>query len=44
MNRIARRIRAQRDARDFNRAVRGASPAMQQELFAAASRQGVRIY
>ena len=36
---IARRMRARRDAREFERVLRSASPSMQQELIAAASRQ-----
>jgi hypothetical protein len=39
MNRkIVSKIRAQRDMRELNRALRSASPAMRQELMAAASR------
>ena len=38
MNRITRTLRRRRDEREFDRAVRTASPAMQQELLAAASR------
>ena len=32
MNTIARKMRQRRDARDFERALRNASPTMQQEL------------
>ena len=39
---LSRRIRARRDAREFERALRTASPAMRQELLAAASRQFTR--
>jgi hypothetical protein len=42
MNNFARKIRARRNLRDFDRALRNASPSMRQELFAAASRQGFR--
>lgn len=38
MHTLARRIRRRRDAREFDRALRTASPAMHQELTAAASR------
>jgi hypothetical protein len=40
MNAIARKMRQRRENRDFERALRSASPAMQQELYAAATRQG----
>ena len=43
MSSITRKIRRRRDARDFSRALRNASPAMQQELYAAATRQNFRI-
>jgi hypothetical protein len=36
------KIRARRNAREFERAVRNASPAMRQELLAAASRDFYR--
>jgi hypothetical protein len=42
MNTLARKIRQRRHLREFDRAVRNASPAMRQELFAAAARQGFR--
>jgi hypothetical protein len=42
MNSLTRKIRARRNLRDFDRAVRNASPSMRQELFAAAARQGFR--
>jgi len=42
MNTIARKFRQRRNLREFDRAVRNASPAMRQELFAAAARQGFR--
>ena len=41
-NSITRKLRARRDRYEFNRALNSASPAMQQELMAAASRQGLR--
>ena len=37
-NRLARAMRSHRQSREFERALRTASPAMQQELIAAASR------
>jgi hypothetical protein len=43
MNRITRKIRRRRDYRDFDRALRNASPSMRQELYAAAARQGIRF-
>ena len=43
MNRLARKIRSRRQARDFDRALRNASPTMRQELYAAAARQDYRI-
>jgi hypothetical protein len=43
MNAIARKMRQRRDNREFDRALRSASPAMRQELYAAASRQGMRF-
>ena len=42
MHTITRRLRARRDVRAFNRAVATASPSMQQELLAVASRAGYR--
>ncbi|MCU1659500.1 MAG: hypothetical protein JWO57_4156 [Pseudonocardiales bacterium] len=36
---LARKLRQRRDDREFTRALRTASPAMQQELMAAAARQ-----
>jgi hypothetical protein len=42
MHNLARKIRQRRNAREFDRAVRTASPAMQQELYAAAARQGFK--
>jgi hypothetical protein len=42
MNAIARKMRQRRDNREFERAMRNASPAMRQELTAAAARQGFR--
>jgi hypothetical protein len=42
MNAIARKLRQRRETRDFDRALRNASPAMRQELYAAATRQGFR--
>jgi hypothetical protein len=41
MHALSRKLRQRRDVRAFERAVRNASPAMQQELFAAATRQGL---
>ena len=42
MNRISRKIRRSRDMREFERAMRNASPAMRQELYAAANHQNFR--
>jgi hypothetical protein len=42
MNRITRKLRRRRDARDFERALRNATPSMRQELYAAATHQGFR--
>ncbi|MDT4917801.1 MAG: hypothetical protein QOI15_2893 [Pseudonocardiales bacterium] len=42
MHAIARKMRQRRENRDFDRALRNAGPAMRQELYAAASRQGFR--
>jgi hypothetical protein len=38
-NKFAQRIRARRNAREFERALNSASPAMRQELIAASSRE-----
>jgi|BarGraIncu00222A_1022003.scaffolds.fasta_scaffold980839_1 hypothetical protein len=38
---LTRKLRQLRDVRDFDRALRSASPAMQQELMAAAARQNI---
>lgn len=38
MHRLSRKMRQRRNSRDFERALRTASPAMQQELYAAATR------
>lgn len=43
MSKISRRLRERRDRREFNRALENASPAMRQELEAAAVRQSFRI-
>jgi hypothetical protein len=43
MNAIARKLRQRRNARDFDRALRNASPSMRQELYAVAARQGFRL-
>lgn len=40
MHTLARKIRQRRDLRDFDRALRNATPSMRQELYAAAARQG----
>jgi hypothetical protein len=40
MNAITRKLRHRRDNREFERALRSASPSMRQELYAAAARQG----
>jgi hypothetical protein len=37
-SRITNKLRQRRDSREFERALRSASPAMQQELLAAAAR------
>jgi hypothetical protein len=37
-SKITRKLRLRRDAREFERALRTASPAMRQELIAAAAR------
>ncbi|MEO8887761.1 MAG: hypothetical protein ABI429_00445 [Jatrophihabitantaceae bacterium] len=39
---IAQRIRARRNAREFERVLNSASPAMRQELIAASSREFTR--
>jgi hypothetical protein len=38
MHNLRQKMRSRRQARDFDRALRAASPAVQQELIAAASR------
>lgn len=43
MNAISRKLRRRRASRDFERAVRNASPSMRQELYAAAARQDFRL-
>ena len=43
MNAIARKMRQRRENREFDRALRNASPSMRQELYAAAARQGFRL-
>lgn len=43
MSSITSKLRRRRQSRDFERAVRNASPAMRQELYAAATRQQFRI-
>jgi hypothetical protein len=43
MNRISRKMRRRRDVRDFERALRNASPTMRQELYAAANHQNFRM-
>ena len=42
-NAFARRFQSARELRELNRALRNASPSMQQELTAAAARQGSRV-
>ena len=42
MHTLTRKFRQRRNLREFDRAVRNASPSMRQELFAAAARQGFR--
>jgi hypothetical protein len=39
MTRLTRKIRQRRNVRDFERALRNASPTMRQELYAAANHQ-----
>ena len=41
--RLGRKLRAHRQSREFERALRSASPAMQQELLAAAARQRAHV-
>ena len=41
-HKLGQRLRARRDAREFDRALRTASPAMRQELLAAAARDLAR--
>lgn len=43
MSRIGRRLKDMRNMREFERALRNASPAMRQELEAAAARQRLGI-
>jgi hypothetical protein len=43
MHRIANKLRQRRNSREFDRALRNASPSMRQELYAAATRQGFRF-
>jgi hypothetical protein len=43
MHTWARKLRQRRDLRSFERAMRDASPAMRQELGAAAARTNIRI-
>jgi hypothetical protein len=40
---VAQRLRARRMAREFDRAVRTASPAVREELLAAAARSDLRV-
>ena len=40
MHNLARKLRQRRNSREFERAVRTASPTMRQELYAAAAHQG----
>lgn len=42
MSRFTRTLRRRRDSRDFDRALRNASPTMRQDLYAAAARQTFR--
>lgn len=42
MQKISRKLQQRRNAREFERVLRTASPAMQQELYAAASRSQFR--
>jgi len=41
MNSVTRKLRQRRRSREFERALREASPAMRQELIAAAIHQGI---
>ena len=43
MNTITTKLRQRRDLRAFERAMRNASPTMQQELGAAAARSNVKL-
>jgi hypothetical protein len=43
MHTITRKLRDRRNSREFDRALRNASPSMRQELYAAAARQGFRL-
>jgi hypothetical protein len=43
MTAIARKLRQRRNDREFERALRNATPSMRQELLAAAARTGVRF-
>lgn len=43
MHTIARKLRQQRNNRQFERALRNATPSMRQELIAAASRTGYHV-
>jgi hypothetical protein len=42
MHTLARKLRQRRSSREFDRALRAASPSMRQELYAAAARQDYR--
>jgi hypothetical protein len=42
MHVLARKLRQRRDNREFERALRSATPSMRQELYAAAARQNFR--
>ena len=42
MHAFGSKLRQRRNAREFERALRDATPSMRQELFAAAARQGLR--
>lgn len=43
MTAITRKLRQRRNDREFERALRNASPSMRQELLAAAARSGFRF-
>jgi hypothetical protein len=43
MSRFTQKLRQRRNSREFDRALRNASPSMRQELYAAAARQGIRL-